>query len=412
MKRKVIIKTIFSGIALLCLIPFQNCAEQDQEFSQMSTELSNVLVYGESDSDQQMLAQKISGYERPGLDRIYRQWGRISGPTYYQRESDIVPESNYAFCFTEKNVEGYWASFIDPATGRRVSNDTYNGYNCIDSHSFAAASWSYVDSVGGLRNTTNINFFSGFISAVPFHSYENEAVITSAAKDDDVIALIIATLTDSQGRIHTLTAVRSHGGGIPGLDRGWGFVYFVNGLPQRVFHNVSVDGVSMNTTPGGSGDPAGTGWSNKKSFIKVTRTRDSITALASNWFTGGETAVLNPASRIEINLNDPANGLQIFRGAQKYGYGSFSQVGATFLKIKFNSLVDDKYVYDLKNNLVYQLIEDGSGRYELVNRMSAFKQLGVNLHVVNPETQKAFFLWNKGRYKEVDGDNLDEIPNE
>lgn len=399
---KDIVKTFQKATLAICaLLMLPNCSSQDLEFAQTESELKSVFVYSDSVLDQQLLLEKISGYDRPGLNTIFNQWSRISGSRMYQSVSDIVLEPQFEFCNTGINSSGYWNPTVHPITGDPLPGRTYNGYRCIESEALAGMSWSYLSSINGLRLALNSLLFVGFVSAIPFEIYENEAVMTSARGDDDSIGLIVASVRDDSGNIHTLSASRNQGGAVPYL--GWGFVHYINGEPHAFHHDVSVGGVYVDN--GSTG-----GWRNRQTRIKVNRNRNIVTAYASDWFTGSTVPDFNPISEISVDLSDPALGLEIFLGPQKYGYGAHSQEGATFTNIHFDSLVDVQYIYDLKNNRVYKLIEDGSGSYELLSRASAFKMLGSNTHVINPEIQKAYFLWINGRYREVDGDTLDQIP--
>lgn len=401
LRKKTVMSSIFLSFSILLLLSFQNCAEQNMEFVQESMTLKYALVYDGTESDQSHLLRKAQGYSRPSLNEIFNNWSRVSGGHFYQKSSEIVQEPEYAPCFTQLNSEGNWLPFYNPDT-KRNENPGSSGY-CINSYSLAASSWSYLPRMQTLRNATNAGNFSGFISGVPFDRYQNEAILTSENKDDDIISLIVASVKDIEGNIHVLGASRSHGGAGPKL--GWGFVYFKNGSQTKVFNDTSVGGVYKN-------DKDETinldGWSGKKSAVRVIRNQEIITAYASDWFKTDSAPDYTAASKIELNLNDPSleGQLDIFKGPQKYGYGSLSQLGSSFQSISFTSIVNEKLLYDLKNDSVYSLIADGSGRYEkLVNR-SAFKSLGNYVQYINPETQKAFDILPGGRYQEVDGDKL------
>lgn len=408
-ERKAIISLCFSFFGLLAFLPFQNCAQESLEFTQLETKISYAYAYGESSSDQDLLQKKMKGYERPSLKDIFNQWSRIAGSFSYQKASNIIPENNYSFCFTTLDADGNWTPGVHPETGAVIQTPgSYSG--CIGSQSFAAASWSYINASNSLRCATNAHNFAGFVSGVPFDSYENEAIVTSEGQDDDAISLIIASVTDAKSNVHVLAATRTQGGTAP--MNGWGFNYYLNGTLISTIHNVSVGGVYKNPVSG-SRTPLTDGWNGRHSLIKVIRQKEKIYAFASVWGTANQALQLDPNSQIEIDLADPIHQgkLDIFKGPQKYGYGSQSQLGSTFKNINFKSLeAKADYLFDLKNNRVYKKIEDGSDRYESVSNSSVTKQLGSNLYIINPETQRAFFLWSGGRYKEVEGDSLDKPP--
>ncbi len=393
----------FSFLGLMVILPFQNCAKQQLEFAQVESELRYALIYGTEPGDQELLAQRIQGNDSPTLNNIFNQWSRISGGVTYQKVSDIVREPEYNFCFTTLNSEGFWTPGMRP-NGNVIDNPGL-APECLDSSSFSASSWSYISSSDSLRCGANSNNLVGFVSGIPFETYQNEATIYSDDRDDDMIGLIVASVVAPDGRIHTLSAFRSQGGNfLNAINGGWGFVYHIDGVINSVPINTSFDGVYSNDN---SSIPANlTGWNGKRTLIRVNRDRDIVSAYTSAWSTNPNNLMYAEASRIELNL--AVEGLEIFRGPQKYGYGHQSQSGATFQNIRFTSLVEVEFLYDLNRKIVYRLKKDGSGRYEVMRGVSPAAHLGKNVNVVNPETQRAFFLWSNSNFKEVEGDEIGE----
>lgn len=410
------LKEILGILVLTALfLPFQNCANQ-LEFAVQQSGVHNILVYGDSDEDQELLRQKLAGAEPPTISHIFKQWSRFSGNSLYQKPSDIIPNPDTANCFTSLDENGDWIK----GQTRPGSNSFYQPGTetaCIVDEAFSSASWSYLAATNSLKAAINADRFTGFLSGVSVDRYENQAILSSDHVDDDTMGLVIAVLRDTTGTTHILSANRTHGGNSPSL--GWGIVYrkyFMDSegvvkTSAKVLFNKDIGGISKNDKDLGWKDIAGVnGWKGKRTLIRIERNRDLIKAYTSVWSEDPtETIAIAPESEISFNLADPSLGLEVFRGPQKYGYGLHSQYGATFSDIKYKSTLDVDKIYDLKNNKVYVLVNDGSGRFELAPNLTPKKDLGINSYLVNPETQKVFFIWYNGHYEEIDGDIPPEV---
>lgn len=348
------------------------------------------LAYGSSASDRSLLANRIAGYQAPGLSDVFNNWRRISGSRIFNTPSEIVQTPSY--CFTGFDANGNW----NPGTnaGATIQPGTYS--NCINSDDFISASWSYKSSPDRLYNAANGSNFNGFISGIKFKNYTLQATLSSADTDDDAIGIIIAAFVDSSNVIHTLTAVRTQGG-FPPPSLGWGLVYRQNNTVISTISNMSVGGVNTN---GSAGDRQG--WNGRRTIVSVERADNMITAYTSTWGTSGTPLAIDQTSKIQIDLSDPANGLTAFVGEQYYGFGTISQLGATFSDITFstpNAESDPAYIYDLLNNTVYNKLS--SGGYVLVNGMSAYSTIGFPKRVKNTESSKEFMINSAGSYTEL-----------
>jgi hypothetical protein len=347
------------------------------------------LVYGAEADDRDFLAKKLLGYPPPGLSEIFSKWRRVSSGTVYPNAAavnvglDEEKALNPAFadCLTGLDANGNW----NKTTVNGAAFDPSKQGICANSVAFASASWTVLSTPNRLRNSTNSGSFNGFVSSVPLDRYVHEATLTSTDRDDDMIGLIIAFTVDPKGDVHTLSAIRTQGGGSPNL--GWGLLYKMNNDIKKTLGNRSVGGINKNGTDG-NGDKLG--WNSRKTRIKIERDGNKIAVSASTWFTTGSAPAFDPASRIEIDLADKANGLEIFQGAQSYGYAIQSQAGAEFHDIKFNTMVDAEYVYDLVNDFVYR--RNDTGGYTLQPGLKAFEHLGYPVIVGNIETMKQFIL--------------------
>lgn len=358
----------------------EDCAEQDLQLTEKLA-----LVYGSDAQDRGFLADKLAGYRAPDMGEIFNNWRRISSDIVYPNGTAVVPEPAFAFCFTGLDADGNWNPGVHPDTGKKLAPGTDPA--CIDSVSFASSSWSYLQSPGRLHNATNAGSFNGFVSTLKFERYVHEAVLGSTSKDDDLIGLIAAFAVASDGAVHTLTAARTQGGFPP--KKGWGLVHRRNNTVVKVIGEKSVGGTHCsNGCSVTTGD--GLGWNGRLTKVQIERELDRIVALASPWGTAAATLTLDNASRIEVDLSDPSLGLEIFRGAQAYGYGIQSQQYAEYSAIQFNAFNSAEYVYDLVNDTVYR--QNATGGYSLVPSLKAFLELGYPALVGNVETRKQFRL--------------------
>ena len=351
---------------------------------------SYALVYGSSASDRQNLSDRIAGYQAPGLSVVFSQWRRFAGSHIYNTTADLNPKTP-AYCFTSFDSNYNWVNGTN--SGTTIVPGTNN--NCVNSDVFVGASWNYIPSPDRIYNAANGTDFNGFISALKFEKFNFQATLFSSNTDDDGIGLIIAAVVDSNGDVHTLTAMRTQGGMAPTL--GWGVLYKKNNTIVSTIGAKSVGGVNTN---GSAGDKLG--WNSRKSLVSVQRDGNSIKAFASQWGTGSASQTVDAASEIDIDLSDANLGLGIFQGEQYYGYGTISQLGATYSDIVFsapNSAADPTYLYDLKNNLVYY--KDVAAGYSLLPGVSAYGTLGYPLHVINNETQKEFTIDSASSYTEL-----------
>lgn len=358
--------------------------------------VSYEMIYGTSAFEEESLQAKIAGNEPPKMTTVVSAWKRFSGSVFYPDGSSIV--ANPSYCQTTLSASGSWANGTRP-NGTTVNPNTAAECN---TESMNSLSWLYLENPDRLYNIMNTNHYVGFFSPLKFHSYTASTTVSSDDTDDDAIGFTIAVYRDpNNGDIHTLSAYRTQGGLPP--DLGWGLVYKLNGttVSLRIFGAKSVGGVNKN---GSSGDRQG--WNGRKSKIDVIKERDVVKAYCSPWGTNAATLTIDPASLIEIDLADPANGLTMFMGSHFYGYESKSQSKATFSNLSFTTpqaaTVTD-YIYDLKNNEVYQKKSSGIG-YEIIPGVKATDRLYYPRRYSNIETLKTYQINSENDIVDVSQD--------
>ena len=375
-------------ILMFILLSFFSCQKRDETTVPELTPISNLppvsyeMVYGAGTFDEESLQAKIAGNEPPKMTVVVSAWKRFSGAVFYPDGGSVV--ANPAYCQTTLDANGSWSNGTRP-NGTSVNPNTASECN---TESMNSLSWTYLENPDRLYNIMNTNYYVGFFSPLKFHSYTAFTTVSSDDTDDDAIGFTIALYRDpNNGDIHTLSAYRTQGGLPP--DLGWGLVYKVNGTTAsiKLFGNKSVGGVNKNSS---SGDRLG--WNGRKSKIQVVRENNIVKAYCSPWGTGSTTLTVDPNSLIELDLSDPANGLTMFVGSHYYGYESKSQSKATFSDLSFETpqaVTNKDYIYDLKNNEVYQKKASGVG-YELVPGIKATDRLYYPRRYSNIETLKTY----------------------
>lgn len=348
---------------------------------------SYALVYGSSAGDRSALSDRIAGYQAPGLSVVFSQWRRFAGNQIFNTTADLVPRDPGG-CFTSFDVNYNWVSAV--SGGVTIIPGTNS--SCVNSNVFVSTSWNYIPSPDRIYNAANGTSFNGFLSALKFDTYTLQATLYSADADNDGIGLVIAAYTDSSNNVHTLTAMRTHAGMDP--TAGWGVLYKMNNTLIRTFGAQAAG-------------PNSSGWAGRNTVVRVERTNNIIKASTSPYAVGASSAI-NSAYDINIDLSDPAvtatAGMSDFQGEQYYGYGTISQLGATFSNITFtaeNAAADPTYLYDLLNNVVYY--KDITG-YSLLSGVAAYSTLSGGsypLRVINNETQKEYRIDSSGGYTEL-----------
>lgn len=187
--------------------------------------------------------------------------------------------------------------------------------------------WSLDAPNNALRNTTNSSSLIGMISPEKFNDFVLEVELSSTSSDDDSIGLCIAYAVDSAGKSHTLTALRVLNGTAPlmiekdsHVNRSW---------TKAVYGGLKwADGtIATAHRPGNIGE----GWNKFPNGcrLKITRKDDIITVETSQM---GETAYLASAKTVIDLSADPE--LEVFRGAQAFGYMASSQANSTWKVIR------------------------------------------------------------------------------
>jgi len=314
----------------------------------------------------------------------------VDGQVEYFKNGDkeaswLIYEGNFVDNDDDLNValnSGISAQTVFNTWGRfsHASNTENQPANASETQT-----WSYNASNQTIQTSINSATHIGFYSNTQYDKYEAEVTLTSTSVDDDRMGIVIAFHIDSNGREHTLTALRNNEGG-----NTWFIAYNYLRTDQVLIANKTSaipDGGTWNTYPNGT-------------KIKIIRDGDIITAVT----TKNNSTTYEPASTITFNLNDyPV--LTKFRGPQFYGYSCQSQAQTTFGKLKFkvNGLqAAETYVIDIVNDKVY--LPNSDGTYTLDNTKSIFDEIGPG-HIIRDKTCGG--VWYINNSNEISKINVD-----
>lgn len=207
-----------------------------------------------------------------------------------------------------------FGSCFDVTVGAAIPidfNDVFNNWSRLITGSATIDNW-HMDS-GKIICSSNQSGLQYFLSPTKYERYQFELTVTSPDPDDDFIFIVIAG--DLSG--NNICAVRSlcACNAAPDVWPTWVIVYN--------FGQSDEDWLAWND---GLGDEARTGgWNGRYSRIKVCRSDDTISILASRF----NSLTYDDDSLAVIDLNDDFR-LTKFKGPQSIGFGCGSQNAATF----------------------------------------------------------------------------------
>lgn len=210
------------------------------------------------------------------------------------------------------------------------------------------AAWRYDATSDTVFCTVNSVTYIGFISPRNYLNYDLDLQVGSTDGDDDAISIIVAANYED-GKLWTLSAVRSTGG-----YGNWQLVYAWNYNSAATLANRNDvlawgnGAYGANATAAGyTTNQAGSGWRANEpgARIRVERRGDII----KMWTSELKSNVLKEESLIQIDLSSQTR-LHKFRGGSRYGYGSSSQNSSYY---KVSSFIDyDDVIVDVQNNRV------------------------------------------------------------
>ena len=294
------------------------------------TPLTPIEAYIYHDSN--LLDAKLGDYQPPSVQDIFDSWGRFDGNNFYEN----------------KDAEG-------------ISSN--------------AAAWQFLIDPDRVSMPLNVSPYNGFVSPDKLENYTLEATLSSTNSDNDTIGLVIAFVREG-GINYSLIAVRNTGGTYPTV--GWGVCYMENSGGYS--YSSATWLIDSKSVGGASGS-----WGGKQTRVKIVRNGDSVKAYTTNW---NDVNTYQASSEIVVDLDSDAR-LSKFKGAQSYGYMTFSQPDSTYLDVQMGGGLDASKIYNANNAQAWEYIQ-GSGWTLLATTVQ--QELGFVREVTNPETGLTYLI--------------------
>ena len=240
--------------------------------------------------------------------------------------------------------------------------------------------WIYDEENDKVICTVNSATYIGFISNEKYDNYSLDVTLSSSNDDDDMIGVIIAFAIDSNGKQHTLSAIRCASSQdhllVNGSAYRWAIVYDYKLSTNKL---ISTSNIEEDTL----------GWKTRGSTnVKIERKGSIITAYTSSF---NSTDLLEQSKLIVDLDSDPV--LEIFKSACPYGYSCFSQNQSSFSNIKFTGGLDSA-IFDATTGRV---LKWENGAWAEDTSKNIINEIGKGKFVYNESTGKLFYIDTNGK---------------
>ena len=245
------------------------------------------------------------------------------------------------------------------------------------------SAWVYDSTNDTIRQPLNTNSYVGFVSPNTYSAYDITVRLYSTGGDNDTIGLVAAFATDSSGKQHTLSFLRSPGG----TSGKWmcKVDYCTFAMNSTLYNQITLvdksstsngDSANWNSTTIGTG-----------SIVNIKRNGNIISGMCSQ-FNSNE---LDENTLITIDLDELSATYPVlnnFKGSSSWGYGSFSQPNSMYENL---SVTDSNgYILDILNNNVLKYNSKTSAWEEIVN-LTPIDAMGIGRLSYNKITNKLFY---------------------
>lgn len=250
------------------------------------------------------------------------------------------------------------------------------------------SAWTYSEEDNTVVQPLNTESYCGFVSPKSYSNYDITVRLYSTDSDDDVIGMVAAFATDSDGKEHTLSFLRT-----PWNNTGiYKWVCKVDHCTYDIgttTYNqyILVDKTNAITVPSGSSAGWNTTTIGSGTIVNMTRNGNIITGTCSQF----NSSTLDSNTTITIDLDALSATypiLNIFKGASSWGYSTFSQPNSMYENI---SVTDpDGYIFDISNNQVLQY-NSSSKTWEAISSVTPIDTIGAGRMSYNKVTGKLFY---------------------
>lgn len=250
------------------------------------------------------------------------------------------------------------------------------------------SAWTYSEEDNTVVQPLNTESYCGFVSPKSYSNYDITVRLYSTGSDDDVIGMVAAFATDSDGKEHTLSFLRT-----PWNNTGiYKWVCKVDHCTYDIgitTYNqyILVDKTNAITVPSDSSAGWNTTTIGSGTIVNMTRNGNIITGTCSQF----NSSTLDSNTTITIDLDALSATypiLNIFKDASSWGYSTFSQPNSMYENI---SVTDpDGYIFDISNNQVLQY-NSSSKTWEAISSVTPIDTIGAGRMSYNKVTGKLFY---------------------
>ena len=250
------------------------------------------------------------------------------------------------------------------------------------------SAWTYSEKDNTVVQPLNTESYCGFVSPKSYSNYDITVRLYSTGSNDDVIGMVAAFATDSDGKEHTLSFLRT-----PWNNTGiYKWVCKVDHCTYDIgitTYNqyILVDKTNAITVPSDSSAGWNTTTIGSGTIVNMTRNGNIITGTCSQF----NSSTLDSNTTITIDLDALSATypiLNIFKDASSWGYSTFSQPNSMYENI---SVTDpDGYIFDISNNQVLQY-NSSSKTWEAISSVTPIDTIGAGRMSYNKVTGKLFY---------------------
>ena len=281
-----------------------------------------------------------------------------------------------------------WYRFTHGNNDQRTSDQNLNDGN--GPHNSTRNAWSYVPSTSSIRSNINSQVYSYFVSDRKYDNWYLKMRATGDDEDNDLFSILLGFMTDSNGREHTISAVRTLC--IEGHTKYlWSIVY--DYMQDLEFELVSNSCSQIESLPGG--------WLNRYAIIEARRTKTNLKCYTSAISTSTNINSLQE-SKLEYTLPliKPSNYSQamydniktMLSNPSQMGVGCHSQPGNfTILEQKY--IFDDEKIYDFASNTIWEYNEVENKWHSIGNCNSLLDSFRYS-----QTTGELYYLYNSKAY--------------
>ena len=287
-----------------------------------------------------------------------------------------------------------WYRFTHGNNDQRTSDQNLNDGN--GPHNSTRNAWSYDPSTSSIKSNINSSVYSCFVSDRKYDTWYLKMRATGDvigdSNDNDLFSILLGFMTDSNGREHTISAVRTLY--VEGHTKYlWSIVYdYMQDLEFELVSNKCSQIVSLPE-----------GWLDRYAIIEARRTKTNLTCYTSVVSNSLNIESLQD-SKLEytLPLTKPSNYSQemydniktMLSNPSQIGVGCHSQPG-NFTILEQRYLFNDEKIYDMVNDIIWEYSEK-TNNWNNVGKCSASLREGQIYY--NESTKQTFYYTNGNAY--------------